>query len=504
MRRLISVLLLGLLGIACGLAPAHAQPVYEASAADVTAGTKGAPYYVSPRRLAAVSQGVSLTSLVTWSAGTDYAQGAHVSHNGSTWFANTDPTTGEEPGVASDWVVVAEKGDTGPAGADGPGYAATSTTSRTIASSGSIVLTTQSGLAYSAGARVRIASAATPTNWMEGLVASYSGTTLTFTADKSNGSGTLSDWNINLAGQPGADGSSGSGTGDMLKSEYDSNDDGEIDDGAIPSTITRDAEAAAAYLGINAQAADVDPDGSAIGPALALKADASSLGTIASLPAPVLTDLSTGTELARSAMPYQHYWRDIAGSVTLTDAAGTPSEGHGHVLTLKADGAARTVTIPSSYSEARGQNITSIALAANEQRTLTRRYLDGAWTIIGDAPIMTKQIGTNASPDTTGGAVTVSDAVNGVVLCANTATAYTIENCEAWVGKVLAVRNCGTNTITLNPDDSDVIEMSDGTLLTAGDSITISNTRGSRVVLFSSGANRIEVWGYSGTITDAN
>jgi hypothetical protein len=58
MRRLISVLLLGLLGIAFGLAPAHAQPTYEASAADATAGTKGAPYYISPRRLKAITDAI--------------------------------------------------------------------------------------------------------------------------------------------------------------------------------------------------------------------------------------------------------------------------------------------------------------------------------------------------------------------------------------------------------------------------------------------------------------
>lgn len=100
-------------------------------------------------------------------------------------------------------------GATGSTGATGPGYTATSTTSIAIASSGSKAFTTQSGLAYTVGARVRATDAANTANWMEGLVSAYSGTTLTFTADLSNGSGTIASWNINLAGDRGATGATG-------------------------------------------------------------------------------------------------------------------------------------------------------------------------------------------------------------------------------------------------------------------------------------------------------
>lgn len=98
----------------------------------------------------------------------------------------------------------------GPAGAQGaqgntgPGYAATSTSSVAIASSGSKTFTTQAGLAYAAGIRVRVADTSAPsTNYMEGVVTSYSGTTLIFTADLSAGSGTISSWTINAAGDKG-------------------------------------------------------------------------------------------------------------------------------------------------------------------------------------------------------------------------------------------------------------------------------------------------------------
>lgn len=100
-------------------------------------------------------------------------------------------------------------------GGAGPGYLATSATSLTIASSGSIAGTTQLNLAYTAGARVRFTSTGSGA-WMEGVVTSYDAAgLLTFTADKSSGSGTHTDWDINLAGQPGV-----AGTGIASKGSF--------------------------------------------------------------------------------------------------------------------------------------------------------------------------------------------------------------------------------------------------------------------------------------------
>jgi hypothetical protein len=107
------------------------------------------------------------------------------------------------------WVLQAnpaEKGDAGDAGPQGPtgaSFATTSTTSLAIGT-GSMAFTTQAGLAYTVGARVRAVSTANTTNWMEGPVSAYSGTTLTIAVDKVNGSGTIASWNINLTGEPGA------------------------------------------------------------------------------------------------------------------------------------------------------------------------------------------------------------------------------------------------------------------------------------------------------------
>jgi hypothetical protein len=112
---------------------------------------------------------------------------------------------------------VGGNGPVGPAGPSGPGYAATSSSSLPIVL-GSATLTTQSGLAYSAGARVRVSSAGAPTAWMEGLVTSYSGTSLIVNIDLVNGSGTYADWDLNVAGAQGSVGPvgpSGPGTGNV-------------------------------------------------------------------------------------------------------------------------------------------------------------------------------------------------------------------------------------------------------------------------------------------------
>ena len=99
------------------------------------------------------------------------------------------------------------QGDTGPTGATGPGYAVVGfPASRTIAL-GPLAFNIGFGFAYSIGSRAR-ASAATNV-WMEGEVASYSGGSLNINVDITDGSGTYSSWNINLAGEVGQTGTTG-------------------------------------------------------------------------------------------------------------------------------------------------------------------------------------------------------------------------------------------------------------------------------------------------------
>ncbi|WP_235885210.1 hypothetical protein [Bradyrhizobium frederickii] len=138
-----------------------------------------------------------------YNGATTYSIGDVMTDAGTSYvWINATPGSGHAAPNATYWQVLASKGDTGSTGSTGAGYGGTSTTSLTIGT-GSKVFTTQSGLAYTNGARVRASSAANTSNWMEGL-ATYGSTTLTIAVDKTNGSGTLADWNFNVVGEPGA------------------------------------------------------------------------------------------------------------------------------------------------------------------------------------------------------------------------------------------------------------------------------------------------------------
>ncbi|MBR0962261.1 hypothetical protein [Bradyrhizobium japonicum] len=134
---------------------------------------------------------------------TTYSVGDVMTDAGSSYvWINPTPGSGHAAPNPTYWQLLAAKGETGAAGPTGAGYGGTSTTSRTIGT-GSQAFTTQAGLAYQDGARVRASSAANTSNWMAGL-ATYAGTTLTINADETNGSGTHDDWIFNVVGESGA------------------------------------------------------------------------------------------------------------------------------------------------------------------------------------------------------------------------------------------------------------------------------------------------------------
>lgn len=74
----------------------------------------------------------------------------------------------------------------------------TSTTSQAIAT-GSVTLQTQTDLVVTVGDPVLISSDANPANYMQGVVTSYSGGSLTVNVDQTGGSGTHADWTITSA-----------------------------------------------------------------------------------------------------------------------------------------------------------------------------------------------------------------------------------------------------------------------------------------------------------------
>jgi hypothetical protein len=122
----------------------------------------------------------------------------------------------KQSATSGDWstgmTLKGDIGNTGLTGPTGPGYGGTSTSSLTVGT-GTQSFTTQAGLAYQVGTRVRIASSASPSNWMEGSVTSYSSTSMSVSVSKVGGSGTIASWTLSVAGEPGV---SGAGTGDML------------------------------------------------------------------------------------------------------------------------------------------------------------------------------------------------------------------------------------------------------------------------------------------------
>jgi hypothetical protein len=85
----------------------------------------------------------------------------------------------------------------------GLGYADFTSATMALIATGSQVFTVntpKTSTAYTVGSRVRLASAAAPTNFMAGIITVFSGTTMTVLVDTLGGSGTYNDWNISISG----------------------------------------------------------------------------------------------------------------------------------------------------------------------------------------------------------------------------------------------------------------------------------------------------------------
>lgn len=149
---------------------------------------------------------------------------ASVTLNGNTYTDDADPATGLANGghrtrfvpALSDMLVevinaassasaastsAASAAGSAQTAANAPGTSATSTTSLAIGT-GSKTLTVQAGKSLVIGMSVKIASTATPTNWMYGDITAYdSGTgALTVNVTKISGSGTVAAWTVSLSG----------------------------------------------------------------------------------------------------------------------------------------------------------------------------------------------------------------------------------------------------------------------------------------------------------------
>jgi hypothetical protein len=83
---------------------------------------------------------------------------------------------------------------------------ATSATEIGIAAGEQAFTLAETARGWGIGARLRAASVTDPSNFMEGIATAYAGTSLTLDVDLVGGSGTHSDWAVNLTGEPGEDG----------------------------------------------------------------------------------------------------------------------------------------------------------------------------------------------------------------------------------------------------------------------------------------------------------
>jgi hypothetical protein len=114
--------------------------------------------------------------------------------------ATSSPTVPRTPGVIVTVTPVTEIGI--------GYYNLTSVSSVTIATGSKTFTTNLSNIstAFTVGTRVRVAYVTTPANYMEGVITSFSGTTLVVNIDSIGGSGTYANWTISVAGIQGSNG----------------------------------------------------------------------------------------------------------------------------------------------------------------------------------------------------------------------------------------------------------------------------------------------------------
>lgn len=96
-----------------------------------------------------------------------------------------------------------------PYGPRGPVVQGTSKTTTSIATGPQTFVMEEYGLNFQPGIRIRATAAAMVDNWMEGIVGGYTDNELDLVVDLKHGSGTYSDWLINVTGEPGSEGPPG-------------------------------------------------------------------------------------------------------------------------------------------------------------------------------------------------------------------------------------------------------------------------------------------------------
>jgi hypothetical protein len=105
-----------------------------------------------------------------------------------------------------------DTGATGPPGADGAdglGFDGITSASSVAIGTGSKSFTVNKVGALAVGTRVRVASSSSPANYVEGPITAIASLNVTVNVDNVGGSGTISSWNVTVAGDKGAKGDTG-------------------------------------------------------------------------------------------------------------------------------------------------------------------------------------------------------------------------------------------------------------------------------------------------------
>jgi len=124
-----------------------------------------------------------------------------------TYAAQTSPTRPLTPGVIVTTAQLTQIGI---------GYYGLTSSSSVAIGTGTKTFTTNlnsTNTAFTVGSRVRVAYTTTPTNFMEGVITAFSGTTMTVSVDVVGGSGTYAAWSFTSVGSAGVTSINGGTTG---------------------------------------------------------------------------------------------------------------------------------------------------------------------------------------------------------------------------------------------------------------------------------------------------
>lgn len=240
--------------------------------------------------------------------------------------------------------------------------------------------------------------------------------------------------------------------------------------------------------------------------------------------------------------------KTLAGTTATLTFSAAPTAGATFYLTLTGHTSDCTVTIPSSFSVGQQATITTFVMPANGKAELSWRYDGTTYFLIGEpgtltitnpaaATIFTPASGstlitvgaytstltmtantavtfpttgtlsttaqdlaglvsTYATPDTTGGAVTLTNAVTEV--WTNTTTTYSLPAVASSAGKAVIFYVTGTNALTIDVNASEII-VRDGTAQTGGVTMTLTGAAGNYVCLICDGTRWVSM-GFKGTL----